>query len=437
MSTLIPARILASILLALVAPAATGQPLQPPALTDEKESLHLKVEPAIVELGAIHRGDKFSREVTLINISTVPVTVMRAFATCGCTVPSIPEDPIPPGGSVKVGIEYLAQNPGEADTRVQFFLADQMGVASLNVTATVMQPVLIEPANFDPLFETDLKLVLTSTDGSEFQIYAVEPDVAMPLGDGAAVRHEVVIDAAKAAALRKPFNTIRFYVDHKRTSVVFLRSSKIETTTQTHRITRWASGEGEVSAFDGILDDGAEVNRPDSNGRTPLMYAAQAGQAERALLLIEHDAEVNAMRADGETALMAAAKSRDGNVETLQLLIDSGADVNTRDQFGRTALFWCARSGDVQRLRFLLDAGADINVPGPFNETELIAAVKSRRLDKVQALVEAGADIMAADSSGRDAIFHSRAAIAYSRGADQEHVREIIAYLETHAKAQH
>jgi len=418
---------------AFAATPASAPPLQPPLPLQESAGGILKFEPTTIDLGEIHRGDKFIREVTLTNITNSPVTIARAFATCGCTVPGIPEAPIPPGESVTVEIEYLAQNPGLADTTVQFFLDDQLGAASFNVIANVLYPIVLEPASFDPFFEKDLVVALTSTDDSEFQIYAVEPDVARPVEKVASVRHEVVIDAAKAAALRKPFNTIRFYVDHKRTSVVFLRSSRIETTTQTQRLTQWARGAGEASMLQGLLDDGAEIERPDANGRTPLMYAAQAGQTERVLLLIEHRADVNTMRADGETALMAAAKSKDGNVDTLQVLIDSGADVNTRDQFGRTALFWCARSGDVARLRFLLDSGADINVRGPFDETELIAAVKSRNLEKVRALAEAGADVTAADASARDAIFHARAALAYSRGADQEEVREIIRYLEERA----
>jgi hypothetical protein len=411
--------------------ALAPPPTVPPQRMEENVAAGLlKVEPQTIELGEIHRGEKFTREVTLTNISDLPLTIVRAFATCGCTVPEIPEEPIQPGESVVVDVEYLAQNPGETDTLVQFFLEEREGSVTLHVTARVLHPVIVEPASFDPLFENDLPLTLISTDGSEFQIYAVEPDVAKPYEKAPAVRHEVVIDATKAAALRRPFNTIRFYVDHKRTSVVFLRSSKIETTTQTQRIINWAKGAGEVDTLEGLILDGAEVDRPDANGRTPLMYAAQAGQTERALLLIEHGIDVNAMRADGETALMAGAKSPEGNTATLEALVEAGADVNARDQFGRTALFWCARSGDLARLQWLLDAGADINVPGPFRETELIAAVKSRSLAKVRALVEAGADVRAADANGRDAAFHARAATAYSRGPQLEEVRKIISYLE-------
>ncbi len=408
---------------------------QPRQSTDDPAAHILKFDPIDLNFGQLHRGDKVVGTVTLTNTSDSPISINRAFATCGCTVPVVPEEPIGPGESVEVEIEYRAQNPGAISSTVQFFLDDSLGAAAMTVSAEVLQPIEVTPGVFEPLFESDLTLTLTSTDGTEFQIYGVEPDVVTGADKVSRVTHEVTIDAAKAKAIDRPFNSIRFYVDHGRTSVVFLRSSKIQMTAQTQQMVQWARGSGAIEDLEQILNDGGEIDRPDSNGRTPLMFAAQGGQIERALILLEQGADVNAQRPDGETPLMSGAKAPDGSVETLRVLIDAGADVIARYQYGRTALFWAARSGSVDRLQFLLDAGSDINVRGPYEETELIAAVKSRNIAKVRALVEAGAEVAALDSGGRDALEHARAALAYSRGPAAEPVREIIRYLEQRGAA--
>ena len=59
-----------------------------------------------------------------------------------------------------------------------------------------------------------------------------------------------------------------------------------------------------------MLDKGAEVDRANKNGRTPLIVACQQGQVDAARLLLDKGAEVDRAREDGQTPL-AIAKSKD------------------------------------------------------------------------------------------------------------------------------
>ncbi|KAK3897897.1 ankyrin repeat-containing domain protein, partial [Staphylotrichum tortipilum] len=57
-----------------------------------------------------------------------------------------------------------------------------------------------------------------------------------------------------------------------------------------------------------LLENGADVNRPDRSGRTALQYAAVDGYHDLVELLVEHGAHLNA-KIHGWTALLLAAKN--------------------------------------------------------------------------------------------------------------------------------
>ena len=81
-----------------------------------------------------------------------------------------------------------------------------------------------------------------------------------------------------------------------------------------------------------------------SQGATPLLRAARAGDAEFVELLLAHGALVDLPSNQGVTPLMAAAgleyglrvtrgrnRTTDGVLKTMQLLLDAGADINARE----------------------------------------------------------------------------------------------------------
>ena len=93
-----------------------------------------------------------------------------------------------------------------------------------------------------------------------------------------------------------------------------------------------------------LTKSGADVNKKDTLGRTPLMVAAHQGNDQMIKVLIEAGADVNSEQdyyedyADVDTsitALMFAAKN--GNSACVERLVKAGADVNKTDKDGDTA----------------------------------------------------------------------------------------------------
>jgi 3-oxoacyl-[acyl-carrier protein] reductase len=95
-------------------------------------------------------------------------------------------------------------------------------------------------------------------------------------------------------------------------------------------------GSGSLERVALLLDSGAGINSSDTNGLTPLMWAAIGGEAPMIRFLIERGVEVNAACNYGKTALMRAASY--GRTEAVRLLLEHGADVHAKTEQGSTAL---------------------------------------------------------------------------------------------------
>ncbi|HLK61612.1 MAG TPA: ankyrin repeat domain-containing protein, partial [Chthonomonadaceae bacterium] len=86
-----------------------------------------------------------------------------------------------------------------------------------------------------------------------------------------------------------------------------------------------------------LLAAGANVNERDEGmEQTPLMRAAQVGDATISQVLLDHGAVVNAQDDEGKTALMFAAEK--GYTPVVRLLLERGASLDARTAEGATAL---------------------------------------------------------------------------------------------------
>ncbi|KAI8512524.1 Multidrug resistance-associated protein 4 [Branchiostoma belcheri] len=100
----------------------------------------------------------------------------------------------------------------------------------------------------------------------------------------------------------------------------------------------WACDGGHGQVVDWMIQDGAEVDVKDyKSGWTPLFrVAALNGDPQIAQLLIQAGADVNRKDKDGKTPLMIAALN--GHKKLVQLLVESGADFKVKNEFGSRAV---------------------------------------------------------------------------------------------------
>ncbi|KAH0536331.1 hypothetical protein FGG08_006785 [Glutinoglossum americanum] len=170
-----------------------------------------------------------------------------------------------------------------------------------------------------------------------------------------------------------------------------------------------------------LLEAGVDLSAQNPQGRSPIMRAAEIGQAAAAKLLLENGADVNARGIGGTNALYMAVYYRHGlltemllengakpnvliqHMALLQIavnngdegitrtLLGKGAEPDFRSEHGPTALFLAVEIGSEEIATLLLKAGADVNARFEHG-TPLRAAVERDHEGLTRLLLENGAD---------------------------------------------
>ena len=125
-----------------------------------------------------------------------------------------------------------------------------------------------------------------------------------------------------------------------------------------------AAANGSAAMIKRLLDAGADAKAVSADGESALMTVARTGSVEGARHLLARGADVGAReRRRGTTALMWAADA--GHARLAALLIEAGAKVADRSLGDYSALLIAVRSGSLDTVKVLLDAGADVNDSAP------------------------------------------------------------------------
>ena len=71
-----------------------------------------KFEEETINYGKITQGSEKKRVFKFTNIGDAPLIIKRVQSTCGCTVPKKPEQPIMPGKTGEIEVEYDTKRLG-------------------------------------------------------------------------------------------------------------------------------------------------------------------------------------------------------------------------------------------------------------------------------------------------------------------------------------
>ncbi|KAL8906113.1 MAG: hypothetical protein Q9171_006404 [Xanthocarpia ochracea] len=188
----------------------------------------------------------------------------------------------------------------------------------------------------------------------------------------------------------------------------------------------------QASAIQVLLDHGANIERRDPSGLTPLHRAIRFGSLEAATALVNNRADVVAearqFAYSRQPEYLTPIASVQGNSlsEFLDLLLGAGAKIQARDIFDQTplmqslikmndvqtaetllkqlrveqpmdqnsnskALLEASEHGTTEMVDMLLKYGADINSEDKYGETALHMALRSSKIDTVNLLLARGA----------------------------------------------
>ncbi|KAH0026008.1 ankyrin repeat protein, partial [Aureobasidium melanogenum] len=109
-----------------------------------------------------------------------------------------------------------------------------------------------------------------------------------------------------------------------------------------------------------LINAGADVNKADDQGRTPLHYAAVSRSRELTKMLVDARALLDEVDEDGQTPLIEAAKIKAKG--RMEILLNAGAKTDIQDCHGRTALHHAASHGWLEICTMLVEADSNLNI---------------------------------------------------------------------------
>lgn len=161
-----------------------------------------------------------------------------------------------------------------------------------------------------------------------------------------------------------------------------------------------AAQSNDLKKMEDLIKQGANVNSADDKGRTPLMYAAEAGSQQAVERLVKnHHANVNAKDENDQTALMKSAIM--GKNDGVKFLLDNKAKIDEYDRFGRTALSYSARANHTDVLKTLLHKNADPNIRDEDGRSPLMDAATKGNFESTKELLRHSADVDAQTDVGK------------------------------------
>jgi len=220
---------------------------------------------------------------------------------------------------------------------------------------------------------------------------------------------------------------------------------------------------GDLDGIRKLLENGAEANVSDYDGRTPLHLGASEGHVPIMKLLIEHKAAIDPVDRFGGTPLRDAHRGSKeaasafllqhncslgemdastkfcshaaaGDVTAVRALIKHRCDPHTRDKNGRTAMHLAASNGHlpVVHLLLALESGRQFNGADRFGATPLDDAIREGR-DVVELMLREAGCLRAAELGidARDtSTDHIRQNLADTHRGDQRLRKKLTAALD-------
>jgi ankyrin repeat protein len=164
-----------------------------------------------------------------------------------------------------------------------------------------------------------------------------------------------------------------------------------------------------------LMTHGAEIDMPNFEEQTPLLYAIAQGQIKQAQILFEYGARIEAQNSDGEGVLHFAARSPFSSFDMINWLAENGADVNwVGGKQHETPIFYAIKrisifgkeEIEIAKVQRLLSLGADVNFRNIDGLTPLDFAVCKCSIKLTKILLFRGAHVNSRSLQLKVALHH-------------------------------
>ena len=95
---------------------------------------------------------------------------------------------------------------------------------------------------------------------------------------------------------------------------------------------------------------------------------------------MEYGADINKKNGHGYTPLIISCREK--YIDIVKLLIENGADVNTEDEYGNTPLIYSCEENNLSIVKILIEHGADIHKKNNEGKTamDMVKGIKNEEL---------------------------------------------------------
>jgi ankyrin repeat protein len=152
---------------------------------------------------------------------------------------------------------------------------------------------------------------------------------------------------------------------------------------------------GDIDQLERNLYWGADVNKADAKGLTPLHVAAQKGSLVMSRILVKNQADLEQLDPQGHTALLKALIAR--NTIIAEYLVEQGAKLDPNSALHETATLG---SADRDVVGFLIRQGAKLDNQDEKGNTPLHSAILNDQRVSAKYLINRGASLDIANQEG-------------------------------------
>lgn len=100
---------------------------------------NLTFESETIDYGIVAQNSNGKRDFKVTNVGDTPIVISKVKTSCGCTVPSKPKDPILPGQSATISVNYDTKRLGKFTKTVTVYSNDKLATKQLRIKGEVIK----------------------------------------------------------------------------------------------------------------------------------------------------------------------------------------------------------------------------------------------------------------------------------------------------------